>query len=139
MEHIRKIKDIYNCVAIISDEELSPLEKWYNQLIEKTVSEITVADVLRMIRQKELVKLAMQRAIELLWEDVFIGEMYDGELLEKISELDSSFLLYYADALHNIIKNALDKGLIHEWSYDGEEEEFKKIVSVIAKKQISNL
>lgn len=139
MEHTRKIKDIYNCVAIISDEELSPLEKWYNQLIEKTVSEITVADVLRMIRQKELVKLAMQRAIELLWEDVFIGEMYDGELLEKISELDSSFLLYYADALHNIIKNALDKGLIHEWSYDGEEEEFKKIVSVIAKKQISNL
>ena len=139
MEHIRKIKDIYNCVAIISDEELSPLEKWYNQLIEKTVSEITVADVLRMIRQKELVKLAMQRAIELLREDVFIGEMYDGELLEKISELDSSFLMSYADALHNIIKNALDKGLIHEWSYDGEEEEFKKIVSVIAKKQISNL
>jgi hypothetical protein len=76
----------------------------------------------------------MQRAIELLQDDVFIGEMYDRELLEKISELDSSFLLSYADVLHNITKTALDKGLIHEWLYDGEEEEFKKIVSVIAEK-----
>lgn len=35
MEDMRKIKDIYDCVAIISQEELYPLQKWYNQLIEK--------------------------------------------------------------------------------------------------------
>ena len=54
MEDTRKIKDIYDCVAIISDKELYPLQKQYNQLIDKTIPEITVADVLRMIRQKQL-------------------------------------------------------------------------------------
>ena len=56
MENTRKIKDIYNCVTIISDEELYPLQKWYNQLIDKTISEITVADVLRMICQNTNIK-----------------------------------------------------------------------------------
>lgn len=134
MEDMRKIKEIYDCVAIISDEELYPLQKWYNQLIDKTLSEITVADVLRMIRQKEFINLAMSKAIKFLQDDVFIGETYDGEMLEKISEMDSPFLMSYADDLHNIIKNASEKSAIHEWSYDGEEDEFKNIVSIIAKK-----
>lgn len=134
MEDKKKIKEIYDCVAIISDEELYPLQKWYNQLIDKTPSEITVTDVLRMIRQKQFINLAMSKAIKFLQDDVFIGETYDGEMLEKISEMDSSCLMSYADDLRNIIKNALEKSVIHEWSYDGEEDEFKKIVSVIAKK-----
>ena len=130
MEDIRKIKDIYDCAPLISDEELYPLQKWYNQLIDKTISEITVADVLRMIRQKQFIKLAMLKAIKFLQEDVFIGEAYDGEMLEKVSEMDSSFLISYADDL----KNILEKSVIHEWAYDGEEDEFKEIVSIIAKK-----
>lgn len=134
MGDTRKIKEIYDCVAIISDEELYPLQKWYNQLIDKIPSEISVADVLRMIRQKELINLAMSKAINFLQDDVFIGEAYDGEMLEKISEMDSSFLMSYADDLRNIIKNASEKSVIHEWLYDGEEDEFKNIVSIIAKK-----
>ena len=70
MEDTRKIKDIYDCVAIISDEELYPLQKWYNQLIDKTLSEITVADALRMIRQKQFINLAMSKAIKFLQDDV---------------------------------------------------------------------
>lgn len=134
MGDTRKIKEIYDCVAIISDEELYPLQKWYNQLIDKIPSEISVADVLRMIRQKELINLAMSKAIIFLQDDVFIGEAYDGEMLEKISEMDSSFLMSYADDLRNSIKNASEKSVIHEWLYDGEEDEFKNIVSIIAKK-----
>lgn len=134
MEDTRKIKDIYDCVAIISDEELYPLQKWYNQLIDKTLSEITVADVLRMIRQKQFINLAMSKAIKFLQDDVFIGESYDGEMLEKISEMDSSFLMSYTEDLKSITKNALEKSVIHEWSYDGEKDEFKEIVNVIAKK-----
>lgn len=134
MEDTRKIKEIYDCVAIISEKELYPLQKWYNQLIDKKPSEIIVADVLRMIRQKQFINLAMSKAIKFLQDDVFTGETYDGEMLEKISEMDSSFLMSYADDLHNIIKNALDESVMHEWSYDGEEDEFQNIVSVIAKK-----
>lgn len=61
MQDKRKIKEIYNCISISSNEELYPLQKWYNQLIEKTIAEITVEDVLRMIRQKEFTNLAVQR------------------------------------------------------------------------------
>ena len=136
MQDTRKVKEMYNCVPIVSDEELYPLQKWYNQLIDKTIHEITVADVLRMIRQKQFINLAMAKAIEFLQENVFVGEAYDGEIFEKISELDSSFLIFYADDLKDIIKSALEKSVIHKWSYDGEEEEFKEIVNIIEKKLI---
>ena len=64
------------------------MQKWYNQLIEKTIAEITVEDVLRMIRQKEFTNLAVSKAINFLKEDVFVVELYEGELLEKLSEMD---------------------------------------------------
>ena len=134
MEDKRKIKEIYNCISITSNEELYPLQKWYNQLIEKTIAEITVADVLRMVRQKEFTNLAMSKAISFLQEDVFAGESYEGELLEKVSEMDSSFLISYADDLKNIINNALVKSETRDWTYDGEEEEFKDMIDTLSKK-----
>ena len=134
MEDKRKIKEIYNCISITSNEELYPLQKWYNQLIEKTIAEITVADVLRMVRQKEFINLAMSKAISFLQEDVFAGESYEGELLEKVSEMDSSFLISYADDLKNIINNALVKSETRDWTYDGEEEEFKDMIDALSTK-----
>ena len=134
MEDKRKIKEIYNCISITSNEELYPLQKWYNQLIEKTIAEITVADVLRMVRQKEFTNLAMSMAISFLQEDVFAGESYEGELLEKVSEMDSSFLISYADDLKNIINNALVKSETRDWTYDGEEEEFKDMIDALSTK-----
>ena len=108
-------------------------EKEY-QLIEKTIAEITVEDVLRMIRQKEFTNLAVSKAINFLKEDVFVGELYEGELLEKVSEMDSSFLISYADDLKNIIKNALVKSETRDWIYAGEEEEFKDMIDTLSKK-----
>ena len=134
MEDKRKIKEIYNCISITSNEELYPLQKWYNQLIEKTIAEITVADVLRMVRQKEFTNLAMSKAISFLQEDVFAGESYEGELLEKVSEMDSSFLISYADDLKNIINNALVKSETRDWTYDGEEEQFKDMIDALSTK-----
>ena len=40
---------IYKCDYINSNDELYPIQKWYNQLIDKKSSEIIVADVLRMM------------------------------------------------------------------------------------------
>lgn len=48
------------------------------------------------------------RAIELLRQNIFAGELYDGELLEKISELDVTFLTTYADDLKSILKNDVE-------------------------------
>ena len=128
MKGERKIKDIYNCQYIVSDEMLYPLQEWHNQLIDKRIDEITVADVLRMMRQKELIDLAISKAIDFLKENVFMGELYDGQILEQISELDSSLLTPYYDDMKYILKVALEKATIHEWSYDGEKDEFIEIV-----------
>lgn len=136
MEDKKKIKEIYNCISIASGEELYPLQKWYNQLIEKNTDEVTVADVLRMIRQKEFMDLAMSKAISLLQEDAFVGELYEGELFEKISEMDSSFLIFYADDLESIIRNAVAKSELHNWWYDGEKEEFKDLIDSLSQKVI---
>lgn len=134
MEDIRKIKELYDCEYIVSDEELYPLQKWYNELIDKAIDEVTIADVLRMMRQKEFTELAMEKAIEFLQNNVFAGATYDGELLEKISEINTTFLTTYSDKLKPILKDALDKSEMHEWSYDGEKEEFNEIVNSVSKK-----
>ena len=76
-------------------------------------------DVLRMIRQKEFTNLAVSKAINFLKEDVFVGELYEGELLEKVSEMD---------------KNALVKSETRDWIYAGEEEEFKDMIDTLSKK-----
>lgn len=136
MEDKRKIKELYNCEYIVSGEKLYPLQKWYNKLIDKTINEITVADVLRMIRQKEFVDLAISKAMEFLKDNVFAGESYDGELLEKISEIDTSFLSYHSHELKSILKDAMNKSETHDWSYDGESEEFKAIINAVLKKTI---
>ncbi|MDO5539038.1 MAG: contact-dependent growth inhibition system immunity protein [Eubacteriales bacterium] len=127
----KKIKDIYNCEYIVSDEELYPLQKWHNILIDKTVSQISIADVLRMLRQKELPDLAMSLAIKFLRDDIFAGELWEGEMLEQISKMDSSFLKEYKKDLKLIIEDALIKSSVHEWTYDGEEKEFRKVMDDI--------
>lgn len=134
MQTKKKIKEIYNCKYITSSEELFPLQKWYNDLIDKTIDDITIADVLRMICQKELINIAMSKAIEFLKENIFAGEGYDGELLEKLSETDISLWQLYLEDLKYILGDTLKKIENHEWTYDGEEEEFKEIVESISTK-----
>lgn len=133
-EDKRKIKELYDCEYIVSNEELYPLQKWYNKLIDKTINEITIADVLRMMRQNEFFNLAMEKAVEFLQDNVFAGETYDGELLKKISEMNTSFLVSHSTELKFILKDALDKSETHEWLYEGEREEFKEIVDTMVRK-----
>ena len=134
MGDTRKIKEIYGCETITFEEPLYPLQKWHNLLIEKTVDEITIADVLRMLRQNEFVDLALSKAIRFLQQDLFAGELFEGELLEKLSEVDATILKPVADDLKIIVKNAAEKQLSHEWLYDGEEEEFREIMNAITAK-----
>lgn len=134
MEDRRKIKDIYGYTYIVSDEKLYPLQKWYNQLIDKSISEITLSDVLRMIRQKIFVDLAMSKALLFLHENVFAGNAYDGELLDHLATMDAAFLTPYANALKDVLLEALENCKTHEWAYDGEKEEFEEILHLLSEK-----
>ena len=149
MQDKRKIKEIYNCISISSNEELYPLQKWYNQLIEKTIAEITVEDVLRMIivaagsvvtksfRNSNIIIGGNPAHIINTW-DKFSEKIKDNVItrkeMENCKERDSSFLISYADDLKNIIKNALVKSETRDWIYAGEEEEFKDMIDTLSKK-----
>lgn len=128
MKTEKKIKDIYGCNYVVPDGELYPLQKWYNQLLDKTVSEIDICDVSRMIRQKKFIDLAILKAINFLQKNLFVGEMYEGEILEKLSELESPVLAVYSDDLRDILSHSLEKSKDHEWLCKEEKEEFEKIV-----------
>lgn len=124
----KKIKDLYHCDYIISDEELYPLQKWYNRLLNKTITEIDACDVSRMLRQKEFMDIAITKATDLLKANLFAGELYEGEILEKLSDLDIASLAPYCSELKNILSYALDESKKHEWLCQEDQDDFEKIV-----------
>lgn len=129
------IKELYGCEY--EKEELYSLQKWYNQMIDKTIPELTPGDVSRMLRQEVLLDLAMTRAIEFLRENPFAGEMYEGEMLAAIARMETSILAPHAEELNAVLRDAAEKIAVHEWYYDGEEEELREIVDAVASALIS--
>lgn len=124
----RKIKDIYGCDYIQGNGNLYPLQKWYNQIIDKTVSEISVADVLRMMRQNEFMELAIPKAVTFLNANPFEGEQYEGELLEKISTLETHLIENYLDDLRNVLVKAQKENEAYEWLIEKERDEFQELI-----------
>lgn len=136
MDEKRKIKEIYNCNYAIPEGEVYPLQSWYAQLINKNFEELEVLDVLRMIRQNEFLDLAISKAINYLKKNPFVGDMYEGEVLEKLSKLDISYLITYIDEIDNILKKALDESKTHEWLCEEEKDEFKELIKNFSKKLV---
>lgn len=134
MEKNKTIKELYKCNYIKSNEELYPLQKWYNQLIDKKFSEINVFDVLRMIRQNEFVDLAIAKAVSLLKSNPFIGDMYDGELLEKLSKVNLKYLKAFNNELKEILLCASKENKNYKWINQEEQEEFEIIIKKFKEK-----
>lgn len=80
------IKQIYN-VDYDTSALQSGLIKWYNRLLDKTVDELDEVDVSKMIRQNILPELAIARAITILDNNPFTGEMHDGDILNALCVL----------------------------------------------------
>lgn len=134
MQDNRKIKDIYMCKYIKQDGEMYPLQKWYNQLIDKKISEVNVLDILRMIRQREFIDIAILRAVDYLKENPFIGDMYEGEVLEKLSSIEVNSLTGYLDEIKDILSIALIKNESYEWLNNEEKKEFAEIIRKFSEK-----
>ena len=145
----KTIKELFNCEYDYCEHDLGeglgrglfPLQIWYNQLLDKKISEINILDVLRMIRQNRFIEIAIDKAMEYLRADPFYGEIRDGEIIYHLAELDMSYLSKYQDELEDILRKALadDLGFINrygqpnEWDRKGLEEEKKELNEVIIK------
>jgi len=83
----KKIKEIYFLNQNEMESEYT-LDIWYNKLINKTVGEIELVDVTRMLSQNVLINLGIKKAMDILFDDPLAGEMYEGQLLELLYSID---------------------------------------------------
>ena len=130
----QKLKEIYEYDYIPNDSEIYPLQEWFNTIRENTEDELTIADVCRMLRQRMCSKCAMKRAVDLLREDPFAGEIYEGQLMSTLYGSKEKYLcLFYADILP-ILENAEILSLSHKWANEEEKSEYLKIAEAFKQK-----
>ncbi|HDS1239229.1 TPA: hypothetical protein QEG37_005297 [Pluralibacter gergoviae] len=66
-------------------EQQSPLEQWFEQVIDTTLNELSVEDLCRAIRQELYIDQLMPRVLDVMQNDPLAGEYYDGELIAALS------------------------------------------------------
>lgn len=123
------LKEMYGCKYINAETELFPLQKWYNMLLDKSVEELSISDVLKMIRQNEFIDIAIAKSIDFLKQNPFAGELYEGELLDKISHINVDEILKHRNDLQQIISDGLTQNETYDWITEDEREEFRKLLN----------
>jgi hypothetical protein len=79
----RKIKDIFGLEYETENLQYG-IPAWYNELLDKSLDELTNTDLGRMIRQKVLKQIAIEKVIERVIVNPFDGEYEEADLLEKL-------------------------------------------------------
>ena len=123
------IRAIYNVEELKGDDY--SLVKWHNDVINKTVDELTCADVARMLRQGLFLETALSKAIEMLMADPFVGELYTGELIESLSEVDRESLSERKSDINNIVKEAEKDINSVPWGYPEEKNEYMEMLVML--------
>lgn len=124
------IKEIYSIDQNIqTDNSDSPLDHWYDRLINKKVSELDLEDVSRMLGQHVLIDLGIEKAIEILSEDPLAGEMYDGHLLKLLYSIETNNFrdLSQLKRLLQTIKRDLSQ---FEWADEEDQEEYAELLEL---------
>lgn len=73
-------------------DQQSPLELWFERIIDVPIEELTVEDLCRAIRQKLCIDQLIPRVLEVLTEEPLAGEYYDGELITALSTIKAEDL-----------------------------------------------
>lgn len=81
----RKLIGNINVAKELSQQ--SPLELWFERVIDIPIEELSVEDLCRAIRQEICVDQLMPRILDVLTEDPLAGEYYDGELIAALSTI----------------------------------------------------
>ncbi|UUE09817.1 contact-dependent growth inhibition system immunity protein [Dickeya zeae] len=92
-----------------SDQQ-SPLEVWFESVLDVPIDSLAVEDLCRAIRQKVCIEQLMPRVLAVLTEDPLAGEYYDGELIASLSTLGNDDLKNQKDVFFEIksIINQID-------------------------------
>ena len=130
----KTLKDIYEYDLIPDVDTQNTLDEWFNSIMNKEVEELTVADIGRMLRQRICSVIAIGRAIEMLEEDPFTGELYEGQLMMNLCNAKEKYLCKRYDDIEPLLDAAALKSKEHEWCSDGERIDYIHTVEDFAKK-----
>ena len=130
----KTLGEMYNEPFIPAEEAVYPLQQWYNSVLAKTPRELTVPDLLRMIRQNVHRDLAVTRAMDFLQEDPYACEMWNADLLEHVSYMRAESILPYRETLLAVMKQAEEMIPTHEWDLEEDLEELKDTLHRLAEK-----
>ncbi|AIR67853.1 contact-dependent growth inhibition system immunity protein [Dickeya fangzhongdai] len=90
-----------------SDQQ-SPLEVWFESVLDVPIDSLAVEDLCRAIRQKICIEQLMPRVLAVLTEDPLAGEYYDGELIASLLTLGNDDLKNPKDVFFKI-KNIINQ------------------------------
>ncbi|WP_196595780.1 contact-dependent growth inhibition system immunity protein [Pectinatus frisingensis] len=110
------------------------MDKWYISLLGKTIGEIDVKDIYRMLRQDILMEIAVPKAFEMLQEDPLTGEMYDGQLLAMLYSVDVNKYKRSVDKVKGILEKINGNISTFEWMSDEDSKDYLDILEKILKK-----
>ena len=122
---------IYNCEKLVGDD---PLVIWHNQVIEKSVDELTISDVARCFRQKIFLDEAYEMLLIYLLHNPYEGDIYKGELMDKACEIEEKYIIKYKNTIKKIIKAAYEFIQIYAWENEEDKAEYTEAVDNFAKK-----
>lgn len=126
----KTISELYNVKEIKLNKNSTSLEIWFNSVIYKNIKQITLSDILRMIRQQLFLEIALEKAIELLKDNPFVGEYYSGELFEHLLKINPRLLKKFDREIKKIIINI--KANINEINNEEEKNEIEQASQKIA-------
>lgn len=109
------------------------LEIWYNEMINKSESELSLLDINRMFRQNVLVELALDKAIIILLKDPFAGESTNGDVLENMLVINKDLLKTRTDDLKKVIIKAANNKNNVAWWYPEEKDEYFELIDQLKK------
>lgn len=104
-KRIVEIEEQTGMKNIPADTRESPLSAWYNDIRHKSLGELSNGDIARMIRQALYLQFVIWEALERLSTNPLAGDMYDGEILDAMSNIGAT---YWASAERSLRENVVD-------------------------------
>ncbi|MCR6096145.1 hypothetical protein HXA31_07935 [Salipaludibacillus agaradhaerens] len=110
------------------EQDNSPLDEWYNTLINKDVNEIDVFDLCKMIRQNILIDLAVNKATEVLRTNPLEGDVYDGQLIKLLYSIDYKEIKEHTNSLQKILQKVKQTIEIDDFMCEEDYNEYMDLV-----------
>jgi len=110
------------------------LDQWYAELVHKSIDELSMLDLSRMLRQEIFPDLAVPLVWNALIANPFAGEMYEGQLLEILlrflrkhpGQMEGDAYQKFAFSLQHELE-------FHVWESDEDRIEYEKVVRALDK------